>query len=92
MKLRVTGNHACFILVILNCISLYTSVLSTFQQHLLQFPTIKCEYISFFNWEKFHNPLTAITKSPVPMQIDLLFFRNVKDTSQKLIFIKLIID
>ena len=25
-KLRVTGNHACFILVILNCISLYTHV------------------------------------------------------------------
>ena len=23
---RVTGNHACFILVILNCISLYTRV------------------------------------------------------------------
>ena len=39
-KLRVTGNHTCFILVILNCISLYTHVLSTFQQHLLQFPTI----------------------------------------------------
>ena len=26
MKLRVTGNHACFILVILNCILLYTHV------------------------------------------------------------------
>ena len=25
-KLRVTGNHACFILSILNCISLYTHV------------------------------------------------------------------
>ena len=25
-KLRVTGNHGCFILVVLNCISLYTHV------------------------------------------------------------------
>ena len=29
-----------FILVILNCILLYTRVLSTFLQHLVQFPTI----------------------------------------------------
>ena len=37
-------------------------------------------------------PWLPSPKSPVPMQIDLLFLRIVKDTSQKLIFIKLIID
>ena len=44
-----TGNHACFILVILNYISLYTRVLSTFQQHLVLFPTIISIYIIVIN-------------------------------------------
>ena len=45
-KLGVTENHACFILVIFELYSaLQSRVLSTFLQHLVQFPTIICIYI-----------------------------------------------
>ena len=51
------GNHACFILVILNCISLYTRVLSTFQQRLVLFPTIISIYIIVINEISHHSSL-----------------------------------
>ena len=42
-KLRVAGNHACFMLVILNCISLYTHVYRTLSYN---FPQLIFMFIS----------------------------------------------
>ena len=56
IPLDVPGNHACFILVILNCIyscvsSIHSCVSSTFQQHLL---TISHNYIYVYVYIYIH--------------------------------------
>ena len=49
ISLDVPGNHVCFILVILNCISLYTHVYRALSNSIcLQFPTIIYIYIYIY--------------------------------------------